>query len=448
MTPPTLENPDGLRRELLALLRARYPDCLADRGYVAGFDPETGEVTDRTSRHLVATCRYVANFSLGVEHDGPEPWREAAAHGLAFLERVHRDSEVDSGTGSRTGSGDAPDRYRWHVIDTADGDGSDRIDRYRVVDSRLSTYGHAFVVLAHARAERAGLARDGDDPDRPIDDPDRSTDDPAVGDPIARTAAVADAFLDRFYEPERGLCRSDLDAEGEPIEAYRGQNANMHACEALLAAARSTNESRYLDRATRIARRLTVDLAAETDGLLWEHYTPDWTHDFAYNRDSPRDQFRPWGYQPGHHAEWAKLLGELDREGIDWALDRGIELFDAAVELGWDDDRGGFHYAVEDDGTPVADEKYGWAVAEAIGAAAVLFERTGEERFRRWHDRLWRYAFEHLRAPTGMWRERLSPDNEPIPPTDAPPVEPDYHPIGACHAGLESARAAAEGSDD
>ncbi|AUX10061.1 N-acylglucosamine 2-epimerase [Halalkaliarchaeum desulfuricum] len=423
MTPPTFADPESLRREFLALLEARYPDCLADRGFVTGFDPETGEVTDRDSRHLVATCRYVSNFSLAVTHDARDPWLETAVHGLEFLERAHRDSDVD---GNPT--------YRWlfSAAGIDDPDGS-----VQVVDDRLSTYGHAFVVLAHARAADAGLSPDATAPSDAVADLE------VVADP----AAIADAFLDRFYEPEHGLCRSDLDADGEPIEPYRGQNANMHACEALLAAARFTGDAALLERAETIARRITVDLTAETDGLVWEHYTPDWNHDFEYNEDTPRDQFRPWGYQPGHHAEWAKLLGELDREGITWALDRGIELFDAAVDLGWDDDRGGFYYAVEADGTPVAAEKYGWAVAEAIGAAAVLFERTGDERFRRWHDRLWNYAAGTLRAPTGMWRERVSADNEPIPPTDAPPVEPDYHPIGACHTGLESSMAIRENRD-
>ncbi|MFO7791068.1 MAG: OmpA family protein, partial [Bacteroidales bacterium] len=56
-------------------------------------------------------------------------------------------------------------------------------------------------------------------------------------------------------------------------EAYRGQNANMHTCEAMLAAYEATGERRYLDRAREVAHALTVRLAAETDGLLWEHYT-------------------------------------------------------------------------------------------------------------------------------------------------------------------------------
>ena len=36
--------------------------------------------------------------------------------------------------------------------------------------------------------------------------------------------------------------------------SYRGQNANMHACEALIAAFEATNEQKYLDRALAICQ--------------------------------------------------------------------------------------------------------------------------------------------------------------------------------------------------
>lgn len=400
------DDPTALRERLVDLLRARYPACLADRGYVAGFDPDTGAVRDASSRHLVATCRYVSNFALGVRHDGVEPWLTAAAHGLDFLERdLRADDEA----------------YRWQLAVADDG--------LVVADTTRSTYGHAFVVLAHARAAEAGIGGSGEG-------------DAAGSATAARPAAVADAFLDRFFEPDHGLFRSDLDPDGEPVDPYRGQNANMHACEALLAAHRATDGERFLARAADVASGICVDLASETDGLLWEHYAADWRHDFEYNRDTPADQFRPWGYQPGHHAEWAKLLAELDRAGGDLgdvdAVERATELFDAAIDLGWDDDRGGFRYVVEADGTPVVDDRYGWTVAEAIGAAAALFERTGDDRFRDWHDRLWEYADAALVGESGMWYEAVDASGTPLPPTGGPAVEPDYHPIGACHAGIEA----------
>ncbi len=67
-------------------------------------------------------------------------------------------------------------------------------------------------------------------------------------------------------------------------EDYRGQNANMHTCEAMLAAHEVNGEERYLNRGTDIGHALTVRQAESTDGLLWEHYTTDWEHDIEYNR--------------------------------------------------------------------------------------------------------------------------------------------------------------------
>lgn len=381
-----------LRDRIRSVLDFYYPICVdADRGgFVAQLDERTGDVYDPDSKHLVATCRFVVNFCRGVRFDGPAYCREAAERGAAFLLTHHRDAE-------RGG-------YRWLL------DGTDP------VDERRSPYGHAFVLLALAEATRVGIDGARDALDETFDTIDR-----------------------HFWEPERELCRSELDADWQPVEPYRGQNANMHTCEAHVAAYEATDDERYLDRARTIARRLTVDLAERTDGRLWEHYTADWTHDMEYNEDDPTHQFRPWGYQPGHHAEWAKLLVELDRHcDGSWFVDRAEDLFGIAVDEGWDDERGGFYYTFDPEGDALVADKYGWVVAEAIGAAAVLADATGDDRYCEWYDRLWTYACEHLVAPGGNWYAKLTPENEYVDTNEGPAVEPGYHPIGACVAALRT----------
>jgi mannose/cellobiose epimerase-like protein (N-acyl-D-glucosamine 2-epimerase family) len=207
----------------------------------------------------------------------------------------------------------------------------------------------------------------------------------------------------------------------------------------MLAAHEATGEQRYLDRGREIAYSLTVELAAEHDGRLWEHYTEEWDHDMEYNRDKPDDLFRPWGYQPGHHIEWAKLLSVLARDtDTDWALERAEELFDIAIKDGRDDEYGGFYYNFDPDGEPIVDDKYGWLVAEGIGAAAALYERTSDDRYLDWYDRFWEYAQEHLTAPGGNFYTKLTRKNKPYDTSDGPAVEPGYHPIGACFEGLRS----------
>ena len=62
-------------------------------------------------------------------------------------------------------------------------------------------------------------------------------------------------------------------------------------------------------------------------------------------QENPKDLFRPWGFQPGHQIEWAKLLlilrqnlikyGEDDRE-TKWMVERAKSLFFRAYDLAWD----------------------------------------------------------------------------------------------------------------
>jgi mannose/cellobiose epimerase-like protein (N-acyl-D-glucosamine 2-epimerase family) len=380
------------RAERILRAYAPSPDPGPHGGYLANRDPRTGEVYDTDASHLVAAARFVANFCVCDRLGGPDWALDAAETALRFLVDVHAD---------RGG-------FHWLV------DGTDP------VDSRRVCYGHAFAVLACARAAERGVAGADD--------------------------ALADALaaLDRFYEADHGLYASAFDPDWADGEPYRGQNANMHACEALLAAHEATGDDAHLDRAARVARRVTVHLAR--GDRIWEHYAADWTPDPDYNRDAPRDRFRPWGYQPGHHLEWATLCCELDARHDDaWFLPKARALFDLAVETGWQNRHGGFVYTLAPDGSPAVEDRYGWVVAEGIGAAARLAAATdGDEdegataRYRGWHDRLWAHADERFRAPFGGWYERTTPEGEPIVTAGGPAVEPGYHPIGACLAGWAS----------
>jgi mannose/cellobiose epimerase-like protein (N-acyl-D-glucosamine 2-epimerase family) len=243
-----------------------------------------------------------------------------------------------------------------------------------------------------------------------------------------------------FWDGEHGAYADERDQSLNILLPYRGQNANMHAVEALLAAYESTKEARYLDRAAIIAGKFTVTMTASTDGQIWEHYTTDWQHDWDYNIDKPDDLFKPWGYQPGHQVEWAKLILQLHRHRPEgWHIERACGLFDRAMEKGWDEVHGGLVYGYAPNGDFCDANKYFWVQAEAIAAAWRLFSVTGSESYRQHYLRLWQWSWDHLVDHRhGAWFRILTRDGQWMEPYKSPAGKVDYHTLGACYDILDA----------
>ncbi len=392
-TAQPFQSQSWLRQHTVNVLNFYYPDCVDHRygGYIAQLSDEDGHIYDGQAKHTVATCRFVYSFSLGAQIDGPDWCRSVAAHGLRFLMNDHWDDE--NGGFVRELSGRT------------------------VRNPNHRCYDHAFGLLAASTAAEAGI--DGAE---------------------AAVERIYDVIDERFWEPEHNLCAIDASPDWSETDSYRGQNSNMHTCEAHLAAYEATGEARYLDRSYAIAEALGRELADETDGLIWEHYTEDWEHDFEYHRDESAHTFRPWGYQPGHLLEWSKLLAQLARHrDEEWLVERAAHLFDAAVEYGWDDEHGGFIYTFDRDGEPLVLEKYYWPHTEGVGAAALLAEHTGEDRFWEWYDQIWAYAWRTLvNKKYGNWYFKRTRTGEPHDGIDGTPeFKVGYHQVGACVTAMD-----------
>ena len=391
----TFRDPAWVYQHLTNILKFYHPTCIDTTygGYVPQISDHDGTVYESRTKILPATCRFIFNYSVGSMLEGPTWCDQAAEHGLQYLVDHHRDSDTGG--------------YAWVM------------DGREVADDTRSTYGHAFVLFALATAGHAGLG----DVDTYLDE-------------------VSETIQTHFWEPDPGLFRSNLDTEWNPVSTYRGQNANMHMCEAHLAAYEYTGDVTYLDRAYTIAENLTRTFADRGDGLLWEHYTEEWELDWEYNRDKPGHLFRPWGYQPGHLLEWSKLLCSLATHRTEsWLIDRAERFFDAAVTDGWDDEFGGFVYNFDRDGEVVVADKYYWPLAEGIGASVRLAEATDEKRYVEWYDRIWSYAWENIvNRGHGNWYFKLTPENELHPELDdTPGVKVGYHQINACYELLRTA---------
>ena len=229
---------------------------------------------------------------------------------------------------------------------------------------------------------------------------------------------------------------------------------NMHAVEAYIAAYEAVGSPHYLHRARLIAYNLShrlTDIVQRDTGLplLYEHYNHTWTTvDITYNEDKPHDVFKPWGFQPGHLTEWARLLlqlnshrSSLSEDGLtadgSWYVGRARQLFDAAMQYGWDEAVGGgglvYSFTPRPPYGVCCADKYKWVSAESLATAARLAVVTGDERYWRWYDRLWEWSWQHLIDHTyGGWyrlvnRSGKRPDN-----LKSPPGKVDYHSIGAC----------------
>ena len=240
-------DPNFLKGHIRRIIEFYHPACMDYEygGFINQF-LDDGTVYDRFTKHLVGTCRFVYCFSVASMVLNSDEYRRCASHGITFL--LHRHRQQDGG-------------FAWLMR------GRD------VVDGTNHCYGHAFVLLAAAAAGKAGIKASEE-----------------------LFAAVWDVLENRFWDPSSQLYVDEITSgDWTEIESYRGQNANMHLCEALLATYEATNSGEFLDRAEVLARRICVDLAAPANGLIWEHYHEDWSHDWDYNRvvEAPSDSQSP-----------------------------------------------------------------------------------------------------------------------------------------------------------
>jgi mannose/cellobiose epimerase-like protein (N-acyl-D-glucosamine 2-epimerase family) len=286
-------------------------------------------------------------------------------HGLTALWALHRDP-LHGG-------------YRWQV-----GPGA---------DTSKQAYGHAFVLLAAASAKMAGFAE---------------------AEPIL--ADVTQVLERHFWEERHGATAEEFAEDWSPLSGYRGQNANMHLTEALMAAFEATGDRGYLTKAESIADLVIGRVARAHGWHVIEHFDADWQPDLAYRGS---DMFRPFGTTPGHALEWSRLLGQLHvlgEERLAWLPEAAAGLFRQAVADGWDAAAGGFYYTLDYDNAPLIRDRLWWPCCEAIAAAAFLGARSGDPFYEVWYRRVWDWMATHLADPVhGGWHPELDDSLTPRP---------------------------------
>lgn len=404
-TAPNFRGKEFLLAHIRQTMAFYHPHCIDASGGFFHYFKDDGTIYDRSHRHLVSSTRFVFNYAMAFRQFGNQEYRDAALHGLRYLREAHRDASTGG--------------YAWTL---RDGQADDRTHH---------CYGLAFVLLAYATAHKAGVA-----------------------DTRAYMDETWNLLENYFWDEAFGLYRDEADAHWH-FSDYRGQNANMHMCEAMLAAFEASNQTRYLDRALLLAEHMTRRQAQQANGLVWEHYDTQWQIDWDYHKDDPKHLFRPWGFQPGHQTEWAKLLLIIDRHRrVDWLVPTARHLFDTALAQSWDATRGGMvygfapneskHAGADDSALAPApayvicdDDKYFWVQAESLAAAALLARRTGEGKYWSWYDQLWAYSWQHMVDHRyGAWYRILDANNRKYSDEKSPAGKTDYHTMGACYEVL------------
>lgn len=382
---------DFLEQHIRKTLQFYEPHVVDENGGFFHFFRDDGSVYNKTTRHLVSSTRFVFNYAMATDYFADLDYSDWTQYGLNFLQRHHRQATTGG--------------YAW------------LLDKDVPVDAANHCYGLAFVMLAGATAYRVGIL-----------------------DGLTVLEQAWDVLERHFWDDQYGLYRDEANADFSVIAPYRGQNANMHTCEALLWAYEATGAERYLDRASTLATNITMRQGDLGNGLIWEHYDSQWQLDLEYNKHNPKNLFRPWGFQPGHQTEWSKLLLILHRHRPEaWQIDKARFLFDTALEKAWDHEYGGICYGFAPDGSICDGDKYFWVQAESFAAAALLAHATGERQYRDWYQRIWQYSWQHMvDHQYGAWFRILSRDNQKYDEFKSPAGKTDYHTMGACYEVLRS----------
>jgi mannose/cellobiose epimerase-like protein (N-acyl-D-glucosamine 2-epimerase family) len=404
-TPAELEWVGTVCRRTLAFW-AQHAVAPGGKGYLVQLRGD-GSPFDPATQNLVATARFAVNFSTGAVLFESDELREHATAALAFLASAHHDAEHGG--------------YYWSL---QLGEPDDR---------RKILYGHAFVLLAAASTMKAAIPGA-----------------EALLDDIVRVLEVHFSGAGALAEPNY------FSRDWSEASSTRGQNPNMHLCEALIATYEATGDRQYLLRAIAIATAITGALAESTpEHVVWETYDTSWrplriSDNEAVDRSAMDSIFN---VVPGHQSEWAKLLGILYRHTQDEVLlQRARALYVLAWQHGWDDDDGGFYLALGDDLRLLTDPailaeidanwgggKSYWSAPEAIGAAAVLESLTGDRSFARDRRKLWAYCRDRMiDEERGGWYKNPQAGSH----SDVDPkgdlFDPDYHALGACFETLRS----------
>lgn len=361
-------SPDArLRAWLIDVALPRWLEIAADpRGgfhETVTFEGAPGDADKRLRTMARQTWAFATAATFGWH---AERSRALAEHGFAFL------------TGPAAGSGSA-------FAKTFHPDG-------RVKDATRDAYDHAFVLFASAACHRAGI-----DGARELGETVRAV--------LKRDFALG---ADRGYREIAGpdVVSSDLTTG----DAERRANPHMHLLEAFTAWHRATGCAASLADAHALADLFEAHFYDPATWSVREHVDADL---------NPLHGARGDIREPGHAAEWAWLLHDLDPDNAA-RRDIGIRLITMARRIGLNPHTGLPRHEITAAGVPLQGHSRIWSQTEMIRALCMLIWSSvdaGEvsAATQEAHAAV-NLLFSHYidPAPAGLWIDTLAPDGSAV----------------------------------
>ncbi len=175
------------------------------------------------------------------------------------------------------------------------------------------------------------------------------------------------------------------------------------------------NKAEYEDRAQQCIDEIFTYFVKPDMKCLLENVAPDGT---------PRLNFTEGRIvNPGHDIEGAWfILEHAKRTGDTSLIPKAAEIFDWAIEAGWDKEYGGLLYFVDCLGLPPEayehDMKLWWPHNEILIASMMLYRDTKDEKYLDWFYKTLDYCKEHFSDPEyGEWYGYLRRDGKPTMPS-------------------------------
>lgn len=392
------QNPQWLKKHIFQILEFYYPKCMdhENGGYFSCF-LDDGTIGDLRTKNLLGIAKLIYLFSIGALLDSNASWcTEAAEHGLKFLQEFHLDK----------------DNGGYYLV----------LDKQKVLDSTKSTTGHAFVLLAASKAYEAGIQYAKD-----------------------IIEYVYELLEKHFWEPHHELYVNEINSDFTITAPYRSQQANMHMCEAMIAAYEATSDKKYLKKCYELSKSVTVKLASKSGGMIWDHYDENWQIDWNYGKNSD-DDIKTAAFIPGYSIQWSRLLLMLKRNfPQEWMSQKAEYLYNTTMSRAVDNEYGGIFYSISKKGTPIDTDKHFWVMTETLGASALLASDSKEAYYWNVYTYISAYCETFfIDSEHGGWHKRLSRTNTKYTNLKISIPNVDYHSVSNCYEVIRALMASGE----